>query len=84
MHTSIYACTLPTWISDEKVDSMIKHFGGLLRDELINFISTAQSKRRSGSTGSQRLSIDSDDESLDEIINSDDYVETSRVARGVV
>ena len=33
-HQSIYACTLPHWLSDEVLQKMVEHFGDILRDIL--------------------------------------------------
>src|SRR5271163_2789582 len=66
-HSTITACTLPTWIPGHIVDSMNRVFGSQLRRELIDFMSRSEFLRpRAPSTGSQRLSLDSSAEDLDE------------------
>ncbi|KJA17468.1 hypothetical protein HYPSUDRAFT_57717 [Hypholoma sublateritium FD-334 SS-4] len=37
-HNSVTACTLPTWLPGNIVDSMNQHFGGLLRQKLVDMI----------------------------------------------
>jgi hypothetical protein len=62
-HSTVSACTLPTWLPARIVDSMNEHFGAQLRDELIGVMSRNEfSRDRAQSTGSGRLSSDSFEE----------------------
>lgn len=59
-HHTVTACTLPTWLPKETVDSMNQAFGSQLRRELVDLIHCPELLRnRSQSIGSERLSIDS-------------------------
>jgi len=56
-HNTITACTLPTWLPANIVDSMNDFLGGLLRNELIKIMGGSHIlPRRAESTGSHRLS----------------------------
>lgn len=59
-HNTVSACTLPTWLPKEIVDSMNHAFGGKLREELVKLIHRPELLHsRTHSTGSERLSLDS-------------------------
>jgi hypothetical protein len=59
-HTKISACTLPTWLPEDIVNSMNMIFGSQLRGELSELIERKSVVRnRCLSSESQRLSINS-------------------------
>ena len=61
-HNTVTACTLPTWLPGDIVDSMNEFFGAQLRRELVEVMTRSELMRgRAQSTGSQRLSLDSVD-----------------------
>ena len=61
------ACTLPPWLPADIVDSMNQFFGEELRKALVKLMNESPLRRRSASTGSQRISFES-------IISSDIHV----------
>jgi hypothetical protein len=79
-HGTVTACTLPTWLPASIVDLMNKHFGGLLRREIVDLMGNHNIWReRASSTGSERISSDSVErpghsaEFLDEVIEQDKF-----------
>ena len=61
-HSSITPCTLPPWTPPEVVNKMIKHFGHMLREDLLmlrkQMLDSSRQgflRRRSDSTGSTIL-----------------------------
>jgi hypothetical protein len=48
-HSTIYACTLPTWLPEEVLSEMVNHFQGILRSVLRKVMQNSESlKRQSG------------------------------------
>ncbi|KAF8630587.1 hypothetical protein AX17_005399 [Amanita inopinata Kibby_2008] len=65
-HSTISACSLPTWLPEEIVHDMNMTFGSQLRQQLIQFMSDSKSMRnRAQSATSTRLSLDSLEDSRD-------------------
>ena len=65
-HSVILACALPPWTPSLVVDLMIKVFAKILREDLIALKANVEAsggfnRNRSGSTGSDTLSVDSAD-----------------------
>jgi hypothetical protein len=75
-HGTVTPCTLPTWLPESIVDSMNKHFGGLLRREIIDLMGNDNIWReRAPSTGSERISSDSVERPGDSAELSDEEIE---------
>jgi hypothetical protein len=75
-HNTITACTLPTWLPEYIVDKMNEHFGGQLRRELVNVMKSQDLvRRRTPSSGSRRVSTDSNRSNPDDIEVDDETLE---------
>ena len=58
-HSTVSACTLPSWLPSFIIDSMILHFATELRQEFIDLKNCHKLLRdRVDSTGLQEISID--------------------------
>ena len=66
-HTCISACTLPTWLPADIVDSMNQEFGSMLREELVTLMERSQLEllKHVDSNGSGESSLGSSDEEAD-------------------
>ena len=83
-HSTVTACTLPTWLPAHVVDSMNNIFGDQLRWELLNLIESSELLWKCAqSTGSQRLSSDSTEQpGNDNLISmSKDFLRRAGVGR---
>jgi len=83
-HSTVTACTLPTWLPAHVVDSMNNIFGDRLRRELLNLIESSELlRKRAQSTGSQRLSSDSTEQPGNDnpISMSKDFLRRAGVGR---
>ena len=66
-HTCISACTLPTWLPTDIVNSMNQEFGSVLREELITLMEQSQLEplKRVDSNGSGESLLGSWNEEAD-------------------
>jgi hypothetical protein len=79
-HSKITACTLPTWLPENFVNSMNNIFGSQLRGELSELIGRKSVvHNRSLSLESQRLSIDST-RSGNNVSMVDNFIDTAKSA----
>ena len=75
-HNTITACTLPEWLPDDVIASMILEFGSRLRRELVKLKQhTEMVKTRALSTDSGWLSMDSLDSYGDPLLFRDDSLD---------
>ena len=61
-HSTLTACTLPTWTPEDIVKEMNTFFGSMLRSELVKLMGeSSRLRNQAHSTNSQRLSLDSNE-----------------------
>ena len=66
-HTCISACTLPTWLPADIVNSMNQEFGSVLREELVTLMERSRLEllKRVDSNGSGESLLGSSDKEAD-------------------